>query len=220
MSRFDRTEQLIGDMTPLSKASVLLVGVGGVGGYAFETLVRGGIGTLTVVDGDRFEESNLNRQLLALVSTVGRPKVEVAAERAAQIDPACSVRALPFRFDAATCETVFDRHYDYVVDAIDSVADKVLLICECKRRGIPVVSAMGAGSRLDDEFSVRDIYETSYDGLAKAMRKRLREAGIDRLKVVCSALPPLSAPGSSVSYPPAVMGAKLAGEVIRDLLCR
>lgn len=220
MSRFDRTEQLIGDMTPLSKASVLLVGVGGVGGYAFETLVRGGIGTLTVVDGDRFEESNLNRQLLALVSTVGRPKVEVAAERAAQINPDCTVRALPFRFDAATCETVFDRHYDYVVDAIDSVADKVLLVCESKRRGIPVVSAMGAGSRLDDEFSVRDIYETSYDGLAKAVRKRLREAGIDRLKVVCSALPPLSAPGSSVSYPPAVMGAKLAGEVIRDLLCR
>lgn len=220
MKRFDRTLRLIDDLSPLTRARVLLVGAGGVGGYVFEALVRGGVGSITVVDGDRVEESNINRQILALYSTLGMFKADAARARAADINPDCRVTAVRLRFNAETAETILKTGYDYIADAIDSVADKALLITEAARRGIPILSAMGAGNRLDCDFRISDVYATAYDGLAKALRKRLREAGVQRLKTVCSSRPPLDRPGSSISYPPAVMGEMMAGEIIRDLLCR
>ena len=219
--RHARTEALIGDgAAKLRAARVLVVGLGGVGGYCFETLVRAGVGSIVAVDGDRVDITNLNRQILADITTVGRLKTEAAAERAARIDPELKLTVFSCRFDATTADRILEGGYDCVADAIDSVADKVLLISECHRRGIPIISAMGAGNRLDDDFVVTDIYDTKYDGLARAVRTRLKREGIKSLTVIASPKPPLcgSVAPASISYPPAVAGCKLGGEVIRRLL--
>lgn len=216
-----RTVSLLGGgALRLAAARVLVVGLGGVGGYCFETLVRAGVGHITAVDGDRVDATNLNRQILADRTTVGLYKTEAAAHRAASINPSLDLTVFPCRFGAETADMILSCGFDCVADAIDSVADKVYLITECVRRGIPVVSAMGAGNRLDDDFVVTDISETKYDGLARAVRTRLKKAGIASLPVVASPRPPLPRGGTpaSISYPPAVAGAKLGGEIIRRLL--
>ena len=216
-----RTASLIGNgAARLAAARVLVVGLGGVGGYCFETLVRAGVGHIAAVDGDRVDVTNLNRQILADRTTVGLYKTEAAVRRAAGINPSLDLTVYPYRFGADTADAILTGGFDCVADAIDSVADKVLLITECVRRGIPIVSAMGAGNRLDDDFIVTDISETKYDGLARAVRTRLKKAGIRSLPVVASPRPAAKRDGTpaSISYPPAVAGAKLAGEIIRRLL--
>ena len=223
MNRFARNKALIGDsgQHTLEKSHVLIVGVGGVGGYVAEMLTRCGVGKLTVVDPDDVDITNINRQIIALDSTVGRSKVSVIAERMRDINPKVSISALETRYCKENAENIFSADlFDYCVDAIDSVKDKVDLIVECKARNIPCISALGAGNRLQAEFKAVDIFSTSGDGLAKAVRSSLRKAGVSKHLAVCATTSAVvnSVPPSSISYVPAMMGCVLAGEVVRCLL--
>ena len=230
----ERTRMLVGKegVNRLAEAKVAVFGLGGVGGYAFEALVRAGVGHIDVIDGDRFSESNLNRQLLALKDTVGRPKTQVAAERAASITDTVRVNTY-FMFVTPDSVDRFDfAKYDYVVDAIDTVTAKIALIRACAAAGTPVISCMGTGNKLDPTaFEVADISKTSVCPLARVMRKELGKRGIRHLKVVYSreeartpqgweeeaaALGKRQIPGS-LSFVPGVAGLILAGEVIKDL---
>ena len=230
--RFSRTAALLGEagIEKLAGAAVAVFGLGGVGGYAAEALARAGVGALTLVDHDVVSVSNLNRQILALSDTVGRLKVEVAAERIAKINPACKVTARPVFFLPETAGDFDFSAYDYVVDAIDTVGGKLSIVETATAAGVPVISAMGAGNKLNPAlFEVADIYETSVDPLARVMRTECRKRGIPRLKVVYSKEKPLapitpladgqrrSVPGS-VSFVPGAMGLILAGEVVKDLV--
>ena len=220
-----RTVRLIGPQgrDALQAAHVLIVGVGGVGGSVFEMLLRAGVGALTVVDGDVFDETNLNRQLLCTVNDIGRYKVHVAAERGASVRPQTRVTPMACRYTAASSETIFAAGpYTAVADCIDSVADKVHLIESAQQRQLPIVSAMGAGNRLQPQFAVTDIYRTANDGLARAVRTRLRRDGVKALKTVCDSGLPQASDGlpGSISYAPNMMGCLLAAEIIKDVLCR
>ena len=231
MTKFCRTEMLLGSgaLDKLSASSVAVFGLGGVGSYAVEALARAGVGYLTVVDGDVISESNVNRQLYALSSTVGLAKASVAAARIADINPACAVDARITRFDESTaCEFDF-ASYDYVVDAIDTVTSKLLLVQLCNAVQTPIISCMGTGNKLDaTAFRVADISETSVCPLARVMRRELKSRGITHLKTVYSAEQPLTpnrleqtdkrqTPGS-VPFVPPVAGFIMAGEVIKDLI--
>lgn len=217
----DRTVALIGEQafSALQSAHVLVVGLGGVGGIAAEILARSGVGKLTVVDGDVFEPTNLNRQILCTVNDIGINKAEVAQDRLQIVNPDCEVRALQVFFNEQTLSEIFSCNYDYCIDAIDDVKNKILLISGCKAKGIPVVSAMGAGNRIDCDFAVTDIYKTKDDPLARKLRRELRAAGITALDVVCATTPPLVKSGTplSIASPPLVMGAKLATHAIRRI---
>ena len=232
MTKFCRTEMLIGNdaLVSLNKSSVAVFGLGGVGSYAAEAFARAGIGHLTLVDDDVIAETNDNRQLYALSSTVGQAKTAVAAARIADINPACAVDARMTRFDESTaCQFDF-ASYDYVVDAIDTVTSKLLLVRLCKSAGTPIISCMGTGNKLDaSAFRVADISETSVCPLARVMRRELKAIGITHLKTVYSAEQPLTpttqseqtfkrqTPGS-ISFVPPVAGFIMAGEVINDLI--
>ncbi len=222
MSRFSRTEKLIGQDAQrfLKERSVLIVGIGGVGGYVFETLVRAGIGSFTIVDGDKVDISNLNRQIISLDSNVGQDKVEAAKQRAESINPEVKIRALNINYNGQTKSLIFDRPYDYCVDCFDSVRDKIDFIKTAYDFSYPLISATGAGNRTDPDFMVCDIYKTAYDPLAKAVRTGLKGSGVKKLKVVCDAKPPLKISGTpaSISYAPALMGCYIGAEVIKDLL--
>ncbi len=219
---YERTKLIIGEkgIDILKKSSVAIFGVGGVGGYVTEMLSRAGIGNLTLVDGDVFCESNLNRQLYANVNTLNKNKAEVAAEHIRSVNNECNVCAIPLFY---TKETEFDfNKYDYVVDAIDSVNDKISIIVNSQKANTSVISSMGAGNKLTTDFKVMDIYETSICPLARVMRRKLRDAGVVSLKTVFSSdMPQKPADGSivgSISFAPAAAGIKIAGEVINDLL--
>ena len=233
MEPFIRTELLLGSEATerLRVSRVAVFGIGGVGSYTAEGLARSGVGALDLFDNDTVSLSNMNRQLVALHSTVGRLKTEVMAERVREINPACAVSARPLFYSADTADSVNLSAFDYIVDAIDTISAKLELIERAVRAGIPIISAMGAGNKLDPtRFEVADISETSVCPLARVMRKELRTRGIERLKVVYSKEPPLHpstegerrgtagrpAPGS-VSFVPPVAGLILAGEVIKDL---
>ena len=228
---FDRSELLLGAdaLERLRRAKVVIFGIGGVGGYAAEALARSGIGRLVLVDHDRVSLTNLNRQIIALHSTLGRYKVDVMRERALDINPEAEIEArrcffLPeneWEFDFSDC--------DYVVDAVDTVTAKLAIIEKAKREGVPVISAMGAGNKLNPElFRVADISETSVCPLARVMRRELKKRDIRGVKVVYSRedpLPPASGavseagkpvPGS-VAFVPSVAGLILAGEVVKDI---
>lgn len=225
MKQFSRNEALIGAVgqKKLFDSSVLLVGVGGVGGYALEMLVRSGIGKVTLVDMDCVDETNLNRQILALHSTIGKPKVEVAEKRVREICPQTQVTPLCRRFTAeSAAEILFGKKFDYCIDAIDNVRDKTALILACRDAKIPCLSAMGAGNRLTAAFSVTDLFSTSDDGLARAMRRTLRKENIETHKCVCAqtSAEVNAVPVASISYAPALMGCLIAAEVIKDILCR
>ena len=277
---FTRTEMLLGEeaMEKLAAARVAVFGIGGVGGYVVEGLARSGIGALDLIDSDLVEESNLNRQIIATRDTIGRAKVEAAAERVHSINPDCKVTARRMFFlpeseeesvatqkfgdkpgtDSKPEEKIrigleaeknsddsFDNEseiktgsnkidftkFDYVVDAIDTVTGKLGLIQCAKDAGVPVISAMGAGNKLDPTaFEVADSYETSVCPLARVMRRECKKRGIESLKVVYSKEPPLApegneapAPGrratpGSVAFVPSVAGLIIAGEVIKDLI--
>lgn len=216
-----RTALLLGDdaVRKLSACRVALFGLGGVGGYVLEALVRSGVGALDLIDNDRFAVSNLNRQILALQATLGRPKTEVAAERALAINPACLIRTYPLFFDETTAARFDFSAYDYVIDAIDSVSSKLLLIACCRAAGTPIISSMGTGGKMDpSKLKVADLFETSVCPLAKAMRHECRKRGIDKLKVVYSTEEPLAAMPASSAFVPSAAGLLLASEAVRDMI--
>ncbi len=231
MQEFCRMEMLVGEqaLEKLQNSHVALFGVGGVGCYAVEALARAGVGKLTLVDDDLFTASNVNRQLYALQSTLGKNKVDVAKDRIADINPNCQVTPLKLRFDATTSSQFDFSHFDYVVDAIDTVTSKLLLVKLCNQSNTPIISCMGTGNKLDaTAFEVADIFQTSVCPLAKVMRKELKNMGIEHLKAVYSKEIPQTPTQletsakrqtpSSVSFVPSVAGLILAGEVVKDLI--
>ena len=235
---FSRTQRLLGKdaMRRLSLAHVAVFGVGGVGGYVVEALARSGIGSLDLIDNDTVSLSNLNRQIIALRSTVGQPKTEVAAARVRDINPDCSVRTFQTFFLPETASQFDFSQYDYVVDAIDTVTGKIGLVLAAREAGVPIICSMGAGNKLDPtRFRVSDISKTHTDPLAKVMRTKLKRLGVSHLKVVWSddlQLQPMpeadetkeeptagrrAVPGS-VAFVPSAAGLVLASEVVRDLI--
>lgn len=247
LNQFSRTELLFGReaMDKLAAARVAVFGIGGVGGYAVEALARSGVGALDLIDDDRICLTNINRQIYATRKTVGKFKVDVAAERVADINPGCAVKTYKTFYTPET-ENQFDFSlYDYVIDAIDTVTGKLAIVRNAKACGVPVISCMGAGNKLDPTaFEVTDIFKTSVCPLARVMRRELKKLGIDDLKVVYSReepvrpvedmeiscrshciCPPGTArkctvrrdiPGSN-AFVPSVAGLIVAGEVIKDL---
>ncbi|MBE5900023.1 MAG: tRNA threonylcarbamoyladenosine dehydratase [Lachnospiraceae bacterium] len=234
--QFKRTELLIGSegIRRLNESRVAIFGIGGVGGYVCEALIRSGISSFDIIDKDKIARSNINRQIIALHSTIGRPKVEIMKQRMLDINPLAKINTYEtFFLPDNSFEFPFDE-YDYVVDAVDTVTAKIELIMQCKNRNIPVISSMGAGNKLDaSAFEVADIYKTSVCPLAKVMRRELRKRGVKSLKVVYSKEEPIKgayfeekeeidkkgngyAPGS-VSFVPSVLGLIIAGEVVKDL---
>lgn len=226
MSFDERTRLLIGDEAAdsLTARKVLIFGIGGVGGYVCEALARAGIGTLGIVDNDTVDETNINRQIIATRDTVGRRKTELMEERIHSINPVCQVRPYNcFYLPGEETAALFDfTEYDYVVDAIDTVAAKIDIIARCRANGVPVISAMGTGNKMDpSRFEIADISRTSVCPLAKVVRKELRERGIKDVKVLFSKEEPVKngtrTPGS-ISFVPPVAGLLMAGQVIRDLI--
>lgn len=219
---FVRTVSLVGEdaFGRLQNAKVLVVGVGGVGGAAAEVLIRSGVGDLTFVDGDSFEPSNLNRQLLCTKSELGKNKAEVAAQRATAVIDGVTARAIARFVDGTNINDILSGGYDYCIDAIDDLPNKVLLITECQRRGIKIISALGAGNRICCDFHITDIYKTKDDPFARKLRHELKKAGVAALNVVCAMSPPLTKHGmpSSIAAPPLVMGAMLANYIVQDIL--
>ncbi|MBC5647109.1 tRNA threonylcarbamoyladenosine dehydratase [Christensenella tenuis] len=223
-----RTVALLGEegTARLRASAVAVFGVGGVGSFAAEALARAGIGTLCLIDNDIVKPSNCNRQLVALSSTVGSKKVEVMAARVRDINPAVNVIAIDRFYDEASSDEIFAHQFDFVIDAIDSLRAKENLILNCAGRGIEMISSMGAGNKLYPErFSVMDLFRTTCDPIAKILRKRLRGAGVKKLRVVCSDEPPrktgLSEDGknvpASISFVPSVCGLLMAGAAVRYL---
>lgn len=232
--QYSRSELLLGSeaMDKLKNSRVAVFGVGGVGGFAVEALARCGVGTLDLIDNDTVSVTNINRQIIALHSTIGRLKTEVAAERVHDIDPDIKVNVHSCFFMPETADSFDFTQYDYVVDAIDTVTGKIEIIMRAKAASVPVISAMGAGNKLDPTaFRVTDIYKTKGCPLARVMRRELKKRGVDRLKVVYSEEEPItprigneepqngrrSVPGS-VSFVPSAAGLILAGEVIKDII--
>ncbi len=227
-------------MERLKNARAAVFGVGGVGGYTVEALARSGVGTLDLIDDDKVCFSNLNRQIIATHKTIGRLKVEVAKERVLEINPEAVVNIYPTFYLPETAGQFDFTQYDYVVDAIDTVSGKLMLVEQAKAAGVPIISSMGAGNKLDPTaFKVADIYKTNVCPLAKVMRRELKKRGIDKLKVVYSEEMPLTpveaeedaagvvaedsthakrrqTPGS-IAFVPSVAGLIIAGEVIKDL---
>ena len=235
MNEFSRTELLLGDegMEKLKNARVAVFGVGGVGGYAVEALARSGVGALDLIDDDVVSPSNINRQIIALHSTIGMPKVEVAAARIADINPDCAVRTYRTFYTPDTADQFDFSQYDYVIDAIDTVTGKIALVMQAKESGTPIISSMGAGNKLDPAaFEVADISKTSVCPLARVMRRELKKRGVNHLKVVYSREEALTPQGDieeetvhkkratpgSVAFVPSVAGLILAGEVIKDIV--
>lgn len=231
--QFSRAELILGDkaIAKLQRSRVAIFGLGGVGGYVVEALARSGVGALDLIDNDVICISNLNRQILATHKTIGHYKTDVAAQRVAEINPDCKVTTYQ-TFFLPENSTDFDfSKYDYVVDAIDTVSGKIGLVMAAQSVGVPIISAMGAGNKINaTAFEVTDIYQTSVCPLAHIMRKELRKRGVEHLKVVYSREKPLNTvqnndnqlkkrniPGST-SFVPPVVGLIIAGEVIKDLI--
>lgn len=230
--RFSRTELLVGrkNMERFAAARVAVFGVGGVGGYVVEALARTGIGTLDLIDNDTVSESNMNRQIIATTKTVGEYKVDAAKRRIQEINPEAKVNTYKTFYMPETADQFDFTEYDYVVDAIDTVTGKIEIIMQAEKAGVPVISSMGAGNKLDPAaFEVADIYKTSVCPLAKVMRRELKKRNIKHLKVVYSKEEPLTPlvkieeekrrqlPGS-MAFVPSAAGLIIAGEVIRDLM--
>ncbi|MCI7743083.1 MAG: tRNA threonylcarbamoyladenosine dehydratase [Clostridiales bacterium] len=247
LNQFSRTQLLLGQegMEKLYRARVAVFGIGGVGGYTVEALARSGVGTLDLIDDDKVCLTNLNRQIFATRKTVGQYKVDVAQQRILEINPKAVVHTYKTFYAPQTAELFDFSQYDYVVDAIDTVTGKLELVEQAEKAGVPIISSMGAGNKLDPTaFEVADIYETSVCPLARVMRKELKKRGIEKLKVVYSKEPPMTplddmsiscrtncicppgtarkctqrrqVPGSN-AFVPSVVGLIIAGEVVKDL---
>ena len=228
VNEFSRTAQLFGEeaMARLKEALVAVFGIGGVGGHAAEALARSGIGAIDLIDKDTVEITNINRQIVALHSTLGRGKAEVMKERIHDINADCHVRAHKCFYLPETKELFDFREFDYVVDAVDTVTAKIQLIVEAEKYNTPLISCMGAGNKMEPTaFEVADIYETSVCPLAKVMRRELKKRGVRSLKVVYSKEEPVRLPypqgergaPASNAFVPSVAGLILASEVIKDL---
>ena len=247
LNQFSRTQLLFGQegMEKLYHARVAVFGIGGVGGYTVEALARSGVGTLDLIDDDRICLTNLNRQIFATRKTVGQFKVDVARQRILEINPKAVVNTYKTFYAPQTAEQFDFSQYDYVVDAIDTVTGKLDLVEQAEKAGVPIISSMGAGNKMDPTaFEVADIYETSVCPLARVMRRELKRRGIKKLKVVYSKEPPMTpiddmsiscsthcicppgtarkctqrrqVPGSN-AFVPSVVGLIIAGEVVKDL---
>lgn len=228
---FSRERMLLGEeaVERLQKSHVIVFGLGGVGSFAVEALARAGVGELTLVDHDTVSLTNLNRQLYALHSTMGRWKAEVACDRVRDINPDCRVHVIPEFYLPEHAERFWGARYDYIVDAIDTVSAKIDLACRAQELGIPIIASMGTGNKLDpSRFEVADIYDTQVCPLCRVMRRELKKRGVKKLKVVYSREEPRkpapcgeetgkrAVPGS-ISFVPPAAGLLLAGEVIRAL---
>lgn len=248
LNEFSRTELLVGKaaIEKLHRSRVAVFGVGGVGGYTVEALVRSGVGALDLIDDDKICLTNINRQIYALHSTVGQYKVDVAEARCLDVNPAAVINTYKTFYSPET-QAQFDfSQYDYVVDAIDTVTGKIALVMQAKESNVPIISSMGAGNKMNAAaFQVADLYETSVCPLAKVMRRELKKRGVERLKVVYSKEEPVSlnddmeisckancicppdtkrkctvrrqVPGSN-AFVPSTVGLIIAGEVIKDLI--
>ena len=235
--QFKRTKLLFKEegMKKLEKANILVFGIGGVGGYVVEALVRSGVSHLTIVDNDVVDETNINRQIIATYETIGQPKVEVMKKRILSINPDAIVDTRNYFYLPETASSFNFQEYDYVVDCVDTVAAKISIIVEAKKNNVPVISAMGAGNKMHPEMlEVADISKTEVDPLAKVVRTQLRKLSINHLKVVYSKEIPLEidldnpdleikeksgrpVPGSN-AFVPSAMGLIMASEIIRDLI--
>ena len=224
-NQFSRTETLIGNeaLDKLSKSRVAVFGVGGVGGYVVEALARAGVGSIDLIDNDDINITNINRQIIALHSTIGKSKVDIAKERILDINPNIKVFTHKIFFTPETSNDFDFTKYDYIVDAIDSVTGKIELVIKAQENNIPIIASMGTGNKLHPEmFEVSDIYKTSVCPLAKVMRAELKKRGVKKLKVVYSKESPIKQNGqrvpASISFVPPVAGLIIAGEVIKDLI--
>ena len=219
--QYERTSRIIGEegVDRLHDCSILVFGTGGVGSYVCEGLARAGIGSLTIVDKDVVDETNINRQIIALHSTIGQPKARLMADRIRDIDPDCQVTPREMFFLPAGQPDDLDfASYDYVVDAVDTVTAKIYIIERARQAGVPVISSMGTGNKLDGgAFKITTIEKTKVCPLAKVMRRELKKRGITDVKVLYSEEEPKST-GGSISFVPSVAGLLIAGEVVRDLL--
>ena len=227
---FQRTKLLLGEenFLKLANSTVAIFGIGGVGSFAAEALARSGVGHLILIDKDNIDATNINRQIHALVSSVGRSKVEVMRERILEINPAAQVETVQkFYLPNEVAENFFICDYDYVVDAIDTITAKINLVVECQRRGLRIISSMGAGNKFNPTlFEVTDIYKTSVDPVAKVLRKKLKELEIKKLKVVYSDEVPKKIAAEnfsekiigSAAFVPSVAGLIIAAEVAKDLV--
>lgn len=231
---FSRTQLLLGEeaMKKLKKSRVAVFGIGGVGGYVCEALVRSGVGAFDLIDSDKISLSNLNRQIIATRKTIGRYKTDVMKERMLEINPDAEIELHPCFFLPENAAGFDFSSYDYVVDAVDTVTAKIGIILQAKENNVPVISSMGAGNKLDPgKFRVADLYDTKVCPLARVMRRELKRRGVQDLKVVYSEEPPIrpaeaeceekerlrrSVPGS-VAFVPSVAGLMIAGEIVRDL---
>ncbi|MGM9627655.1 MAG: ThiF family adenylyltransferase [Faecousia sp.] len=237
LNEFSRTQLLLGQagMEALAKARVAVFGIGGVGGYTVEALARSGVGTLDLIDNDKVSLTNLNRQIIATHSSLGQYKVDAAKARILDINPKAVVNTYKTFYTPETADQFDFTQYDYVVDAIDTVTGKLQLALQAQQAGVPILSCMGTGNKLDPTaFEVTDIYKTTMCPLARVMRKELKKRGIQKLKVVYSkeqALTPIDDPSiseytqrhqipGSTAFVPAVAGLIAAGEVIKDLTGR
>ena len=232
LNQFSRTELLIKKegIEKLNNSKVAIFGIGGVGSFVVEGLVRAGVGSFLLIDNDKISESNLNRQIHALTNTIGKYKVEVMKERIMQINPKAKVEILKEFFMPNSDSNLIDNTINYIVDAIDTVTAKIELVIRAEKLQIPIISSMGTGNKLDPtKFEIADINKTSVCPLAKVMRKELRARGIKKLKVVYSKEEPIkvlqneeqngkkSVPGS-ISFVPSVAGLIIASEVVKDLI--
>ena len=235
MNEFSRTQLLLGEkaMNRLASSRIAIFGIGGVGGYVVEALARSGVGALDLVDNDTVSLTNLNRQIIALHSTLGQFKVDVARDRILDISPSCRVQTYRTFFLPETASLFDFAQYDYVVDAVDTVKAKLELVLSAKEAGVPIISCMGAGNKLNPSaFRIADIYSTSVCPLARVMRSECRKHGIDHLKVLYSTEPPItpfvsgdeqppngkrSIPGST-AFVPSAAGLMIAADVISDLI--
>ena len=231
--KFSRTEMLIGNegMKKLNDAKVAVFGLGGVGSFVCEGLARSGIGNFVLVDFDKVDESNINRQLIATVNTIGRYKVDLMKERILEINPNANVEVHKEFYMADSKTDIITEDLSYAVDCVDTIMAKIAIICNCDALDIPVISSMGTGNKLDPTmFEVADIYETSVCPLARIMKKDLRKRNIDKLKVVYSKEHPINTNdcainqnrkfkiNGSTSFVPSVAGLIIAGEVIKDIV--
>jgi len=223
---YDRTEKLIGKekLDKLKNSSVIVFGLGGVGGHAVESLARTGVGRLCIVDYDRVDITNINRQIIAAKSTVGKYKTDVFTDRLYDINDEIKVTAFTEKLTAANADIFFSENYDYIVDAIDDTAAKIILMEKAKALSVPIISSMGTGNKIDpSRFKISDISKTHTCPLAKKVRKELAARGLKEIKVLFSDELPdryddkVNYP-ASISFVPAVAGYLIAGEVIRDLL--
>ncbi len=221
---FTRTEMLLGKdgVEKIKGAHIAVFGVGGVGGFAVEALARAGVGKITLVDSDTVSPSNINRQIIATTKTVGRYKTEVARERIREINPDCQVECHNIFYSEESTGGISLSAFDYVIDAIDSVRAKLFLIESAVKTGVPIISSMGTGNKLDPtRFAVTDISKTHTCPLAKVIRTELKKRGITRLKVLFSDEPPIKPTGErvpgSVSFVPSVAGLIIGGAVIKDI---